>query len=206
MQLTDKMLIKELESKDIILASQSPRRHRLLEELKIPFTVQVSNADETYDDGLYYKEQIPMHLADKKAEAIELKRQDQWIIAADTIVWLDHEAVNKPGDLTEAFNMLQRLSGNVHEVITGVCLRSLLHKEIFYSVTQVFFNHLSEDEIHYYVNNFQPLDKAGAYGIQEWIGYMGVERIEGSYFNVMGLPVEALYSGLKSFASLHRQA
>ncbi len=198
------MLIEELESKEIILASQSPRRHQLLKELGIPFTVQVSNADETYDEALFYKEQIPLHLAEKKAEAIDLKHPNQWIIAADTIVWFDHEAVNKPENLADAAKMLQRLSDNVHEVITGVCLRSNIFKQKFYSVTQVFFNHLTENEINYYINNYQPLDKAGAYGIQEWIGYMGVQRIEGSFFNVMGLPVEKLYSELKSFASLHR--
>ncbi len=187
----------------VILGSQSPRRQKLLEALGIPFEILTNhNQEENYPSGLG-PEEIPVYLARKKAEAIlPLAGDNALVITADTIVWCAGRVVNKPADLAEAREMLSLLSGRKHEVHTGVCLSCCEKTHSFHSRTDVWFSPLSREEIDYYVESCHPLDKAGAYGIQEWIGYIGVERIEGSYYNVMGLPIQQLYHEMKKFLNL----
>ena len=184
----------------IILASQSPRRKLLLEGLDLKFEVIVrKDIPEEFPSGLKMT-QIPVWLARKKSNYYQDLLQDNTLlITADTIVWHNHKLVGKPQDLNDAVKILTMLSGSLHEVVTGVCLRSdkMLHS--FYSHSRVLFRKLTREEIGYYVTNYKPLDKAGAYGIQEWIGYIGIEQIEGSFYNVMGLPVQMLYRELISF-------
>ncbi len=182
-----------------ILASKSPRRQFLLTELGIPFELVSKEVDESFPEQLQ-KEEIPLFLARKKADAFEGELDDKTIvITADTIVWINNHVLNKPADAEEARVMLRELSGNRHEVFTGVCLKSA-NKEIAFSVcTIVYFRELTDGEIDYYISQYKPFDKAGAYGAQEFIGYIGVEKIEGSYFNVMGLPVKELYEELVKF-------
>lgn len=178
----------------VILGSQSPRRQYLLKELGIKFDVKLKKMDEeNYPDHLVQKE-IPLFLANQKAEAFDDEINERTIvITADTIVWLDEEVIHKPKDDKEAYEILRKLSGKVHQVYTGVCIRTLNQKTSFSSKTDVFFKELTDKEIWYYIDKYEPFDKAGAYGIQEWLGYIGVEKIEGSFFNVMGLPVQKLY-------------
>ena len=143
--------------------------------------------------------EIPAYIARAKADAYRASMQaDELIITADTIVWLDGEVMGKPHDEDDARRMLRALSGQTHQVITGVCLTTMLHQKSFATVTDVTFARLSEEEIDYYVEHYRPMDKAGSYGIQEWIGFVGVESISGSYFNVMGLPIQRLYTELKN--------
>lgn len=188
----------QLSTFNIILGSQSPRRKELLAGLDIPFTTKViSGLEETYPDTLQ-GEEIPIYLAEQKADAYTLEDNDL-LITADTIVWLDGHVYGKPADEAEAREMLRSLSGKTHDVITGVCVRTNKKNVSFASTTKVRFAELTDAEIEHYVNKYRPMDKAGAYGIQEWIGYIGVEHIEGSYFNVMGLPIQKLYTVLKEF-------
>jgi len=190
-------LLQNIEKYQIILASQSPRRLELLRGLNIPFEVKLIDVDETYPSQMVGVD-IPMYLAEKKARAYEsLMNENTMIITADTIVWHEGKVLGKPVDSAEAKRMLQKLSGKTHQVITGVCISTLKRKRIFHVITDVRFSKLTESEIDYYVENFKPYDKAGAYGVQEWIGFVGVEHINGSYFNVMGLPVQRLYNELK---------
>ncbi|MBO4431089.1 MAG: septum formation protein Maf [Bacteroidaceae bacterium] len=185
----------------VILASNSPRRKELLEGLGINFEVRtLSNIDESYPDTLK-GEDIPMYISGKKAEAYKQgMADDEMIITADTIVY-DHEQVlGKPKDRGEAMRMLRELSGHAHEVITGVSIVTKEKTTQFASTSKVTFAELTDKEIAYYVDTYKPYDKAGAYGIQEWIGYVAVTRIEGSYFNVMGLPIQRLYTELKQFS------
>ena len=183
---------------NIILGSQSPRRKELLAGLDLQFTTKViPGLEETYPDTLK-GEEIPVYLAEQKADAYTLADNDL-LITADTIVWLNGKVYGKPTDEEEAKNMLRALSGKTHEVITGVCLRTNQKNLSFASTTKVTFAQLTEDEIEYYIRKYRPMDKAGSYGVQEWIGYIGVEHIEGSYFNVMGLPIQRLYTALKQF-------
>ncbi|PKP09770.1 MAG: septum formation protein Maf [Bacteroidetes bacterium HGW-Bacteroidetes-4] len=183
----------------IILASQSPRRQQLLKELGLNFTIEVREVDEVYPMHLQHEE-IPVYLAQLKAKAFENNISgNQLVITADTIVWLNNRVLGKPSGFDEAFNMLRALSGNTHTVYTGVCLKSIAKETTFWAKTDVHFKTLSDEEITFYLNTHKPYDKAGAYGIQEWIGYIGIEHIEGSYFNVMGLPVQKLYEQLKRF-------
>ncbi|KPK79447.1 MAG: septum formation inhibitor Maf [Bacteroides sp. SM23_62_1] len=182
----------------VILASQSPRRQYLLKELGLDFEVLPDHEiDEKFPEELS-KEEIPVYLAKKKADSvmpvIPLKTL---LITADTIVWFKGKVISKPANHTEAVSMLHELSGSMHEVITGVCISLTGGRHTFYCSTLVWFAELSDKEINKYVTEYRPYDKAGAYGIQEWIGYIGIERIEGSYFNVMGLPVQKLYQELK---------
>ena len=193
------MFLHNLEQYEIILASKSPRRQQLLSDLGLKFTVQSMDVKEDFPDGLGMTE-IPVFLAELKANAFLPQMKDnQLVITADTIVWLDGKVMGKPKDYSDGFKMLSDLSGKKHEVVTGVCLLSKTKKIVFYTISDVWFKNLSEDEIHYYLENYKPYDKAGAYGIQEWIGYVGVNRIEGSFFNVMGLPIQDLYEHLKNF-------
>ena len=185
---------------EIILASASPRRRFLLGELGLKFEcLDNHDIEESYPDQLQ-AEAIPLFLAKLKARSYaSFVKEKTILITADTIVWLNHEVIGKPRDKEDAKDMLHKLSGKMHFVYTGVCLNSLLKEASFTAESKVFFRNLSAEEIDYYVDRFNPVDKAGAYGIQEWIGYIGVERIEGSYFNVMGLPVQKLYSVLVKF-------
>lgn len=185
-----------------ILASQSPRRHFLLTETGLDFKVMVKSTDESYPEGLVC-EQIALYVSKVKAEVFDFDQlpENALLITADTIVWLEGECIGKPLDEEDARLMLTRLSGKRHTVATGVCFRTRDRFHSFHVNTDVCFRHLEPEEIGYYVDKYKPLDKAGAYGIQEWIGYIGVERIEGSYFNVMGLPVQRLYCELKQFIS-----
>ena len=200
------MLLENLKNYKIILASHSPRRQYLLKELGIDFEIKIKDNGEikfkeTYPKTLK-KEQIALYNAELKAKAFENEIPDNTIlITADTIVCLGNEVLNKPDDYDDAVKMLSKLSGKKHQVITGVCIKSTIkNKSIsFYDTTNVYFKELTEKEITYYVDKFKPYDKAGAYGIQEWIGYIGIEKIEGSYFNVMGLPVQRLYEELKKY-------
>lgn len=154
---------------------------------------------EIFPEGLGMTE-VPVYLAELKAEALHPFLENyQLIITADTIVWLDGEVLNKPADYADGFRMLRNLSGKKHQVVTGVCLLSPEKKVSFYASTDVWFKELSDEEIHHYLEHYKPYDKAGAYGIQEWIGYIGIYHIEGSFFNVMGLPVQSLYEHLKAF-------
>ncbi|MGL5785708.1 MAG: Maf-like protein [Bacteroidales bacterium] len=189
-----------LNDKYILLASNSPRRKELLAGLNVKFeVVTLPDIDESYPDHLK-GEEIALYIARKKAAAYKSMLNDsQIILTADTIVCLENEVFGKPVDAADATNMLRRLSGKTHQVITGVTLANKDKEVAFTSVTDVTFDILTEDEIQYYITNFKPFDKAGAYGIQEWIGFIGVKSINGSYFNVMGLPVQKLYQHLKEF-------
>jgi septum formation protein len=183
--------------KKIILSSNSPRRKELLAGLGIPFEVKVmSGIDESYPEGLSVEE-IPQYIAEQKAAAYQIA-DDEIIITADTVVVLNNEILGKPSDEEEAKKMLHALSGKTHLVITGVSLKSKEKQRTFSVVSEVTFKSLSNQEIDYYVNHYHPLDKAGAYGIQEWIGYIAVTSLNGSYFNVMGLPVQRIYEELTS--------
>ena len=183
-------------SRPILLASNSPRRKELLAGLGISFEVRVKEVPEDFPDHLR-REQVAEFLAAHKADAYTDDLQDEVLITADTIVCLGDRILNKPADAAEAYEMLRSLSGTHHEVITGVCIRTKDAKTIFHDVTKVYFKQLSDEEIRYYIEHYRPFDKAGAYGIQEWIGKIGIEKIEGSYFNVVGLPVQKLYTYLK---------
>ncbi|MEI6679605.1 MAG: Maf-like protein [Mariniphaga sp.] len=188
-----------LTDKKIILASKSPRRRELLAGLNIPFEVIIHEIDEVFPDGLSMEE-IPVYLAKLKAEPFEEElRNDTLVITADTIVWIDGTVLGKPNDYEHAAVMLRQLSGKKHVVVTGVCLTTKEKQVAFSATTDVYFKDLSDSEIDYYLTNYQPYDKAGSYGVQEWIGYIAIERIEGSYFNVMGLPVQRLYEELLKF-------
>ncbi|WP_224999222.1 Maf family nucleotide pyrophosphatase [Cesiribacter sp. SM1] len=180
----------------IILASNSPRRQELLRSAGISFSVKVKETDEVFPAAMPAGE-VARFLAEKKADAFVDELEDALLITADTTVVLGEEVLNKPADAKEAVSMLKRLSGTSHKVITGVCLLQRKKKVIFDDITVVYFRQLDEEEIDYYVSNYKPFDKAGSYGIQEWIGMVGIEKIEGSYYNVMGLPVEKLYKHLK---------
>lgn len=181
--------------KKIILSSNSPRRKELLAGLDIPFEVKVlSGIDESYPEGLGVEE-IPQYIAMEKAAAYDIA-EDEIVITADTVVVLGDAILGKPVDESDAKNMLRALSGNTHRVVTGVCITSADKQRKFSVVSEVTFKVLSDTEIDYYVNRYRPFDKAGAYGIQEWIGYVGVTSLKGSYFNVMGLPVQRIYEEL----------
>ncbi|MDO9187914.1 MAG: Maf family nucleotide pyrophosphatase [Bacteroidia bacterium] len=191
--------MKDLKKHNLILASKSPRRQYLMKELGLDFEVHTKEVDESFPENLKAQE-IPLYLCQKKADAFDEELTDNTIvITADTIVWINNQVLNKPENFDDAVRMLKLLSGKKHEVYTGVCLRSKLKTKTFYALTSVYFKELSQEEIEYYINNFNPYDKAGAYGAQEWIGYIAVEKIEGSYFNVMGLPVRELYEELLKF-------
>lgn len=192
-------MLDNLKGYKIILASKSPRRKQLLEGLNLPFEVIVREVDEVFPENMPMEE-IPVYLARLKAEPFLEAREDKvLVITADTIVWIDGQVLGKPADHQHAFEMLRKLSGRTHVVVTGVCLTSAEKQVTFSSVTEVHFKELSDEEIEYYLDLYRPYDKAGAYGVQEWIGYIAIDRIEGSYFNVMGLPVGRLYEELKRF-------
>lgn len=185
---------------ELILGSASPRRKQLLEGLGLEFTVQAIDANESEWPVNLKAEEVPLFLAELKSKAYpgELK-ENQVLITSDTIVWCENQVLNKPLDFEDGKRMLAQLSGKMHEVFTAVCLRSSKKQKLFYERTAVYFKVLSEAEIEYYLNHYKPYDKAGAYGAQDWIGYVGIEKIEGSFYNVMGLPVLKLYESLREF-------
>lgn len=182
----------------LILASNSPRRRELLGGLGLDFEVRVlPGIDESYPPELEGGD-IPLYISKEKANAyVGQLTDDELLITADTIVWLNGEVLEKPKDEADAYRMLRELSGQTHQVFTGVCLTTRAKQVAFSCRSDVTFCALTDEEIHYYIDHYHPLDKAGAYGVQEWIGYVGVERIEGSFFNVVGLPVQRLYQTLK---------
>lgn len=192
-------MLDNLKKYNIILASKSPRRKQLLEELGIQFEIQIKEVDEIFPETMPVSK-IPEYLAQLKMQAFENKLgKNDLVITSDTIVCINNEVLGKPINYEHAYKMLTKLSGKAHKVISGVCVLSKNKKVSFTSTTKVYFKKLSETEIDYYISNYKPYDKAGAYGIQEWIGHVAIERIEGSYFNVMGLPVQRLYEELGKF-------
>jgi septum formation protein len=193
------MLKETLQHKNIILASGSPRRQHFFKDMGIPFSIQLNEIEEVYPNHLKAQE-ITNYLAALKAEAFEGKLQENDIlVTSDTIVWLDGKALGKPKDRIDAIAMLQKLSNQTHEVITSVCLKSIAKIEVFHCITQVTFAELSNEAIHYYLDQYQPFDKAGSYGIQDWIGLIGISKIEGSYTNVVGLPTEMLFKKIMNY-------
>jgi len=193
------MLKKLSEKYNIILGSASPRRKELLSDIGLKFSIQTTEKEETFSHSLE-GEEIAKFLSKQKSEFLsENLQENDLLITADTIVYFKNELLNKPKNKEEAFNTLYKLSKNTHKVITGVCLKSK-QKEIIFSVTtRVTFKELSEEEIYHYINQYNPYDKAGAYGIQDWIGKIGINKINGSYTNAVGLPISELYQYLKLF-------
>lgn len=196
----EKGMLENLSKYKIILGSNSPRRKELLSGLDIKFNVKViPGLEENYPETLDPQE-IPVFLSKQKAEAYLSSLDDTMLlITADTIVWNGNAVIGKPKNRAEAIQMLRSLSGHEHHVVTGVCLTTTKKQLTFSVISSVRFASLNDDEIIYYVDKYKPFDKAGAYGIQEWIGYVGVESISGSFYNVMGLPVQRLYQELKTF-------
>ena len=194
------MLKDKLNKINIILASGSPRRQQFFKEMDLHYTIRLKEIEEIYPEHLQ-AEEITNFLAELKASAFEneLKENDV-LVTSDTIVWLNGKALGKPKDYDDAFQMLQQLANQTHEVITSVCLKSIDKTEVFHCVTKVTFANLSDEAIKYYLDNYQPFDKAGSYGIQDWIGLVGISKIEGSYTNVVGLPTKMLFQKLMNYA------
>lgn len=191
-------MLDNLKKYRIILASNSPRRKELLSGLGIEYTIRIlPDVDESYPASLT-RGDIPEHIARKKADAYRHSLEpDELLITADTIVWQDSQVLGKPAGRAEAEAMLRTLSGKEHQVFTGVCLTTTAWQKSFVAVSDVWFDNLTDEEIEYYVERYLPMDKAGAYGVQEWIGYVAVKSISGSFYNIMGLPVQRLYGELK---------
>jgi septum formation protein len=193
-------ILQKINQHRIILGSRSPRRQNLLKELGIQFEVIIGDdLHENYPPDLI-KEEIPVFLAKQKSnQYLKYLDSNTILITADTIVWIDNEILGKPADHEDAVKILNRLSGRAHQVLTGVCIKSGYKERVFCVSSDVYFRKLDQEEIQYYISSYKPFDKAGAYGIQEWIGYIGIDKIEGSYFNVMGLPTQRLYMELIRF-------
>jgi len=192
------MFLEKLKNYKLILASSSPRRQQFLNDLNLNYEVRLKEIEEIYPK--YFKaSQITDFLAELKSKPFELS-ENEILISSDTIVWLDQEVLGKPKNKEEAFTILKKLSGKTHQVITSVCLKSIKKMNVFNATTKVTFSDLTDDMIYFYLKHYQPFDKAGAYGIQEWIGLVGIEKIEGSYTNVVGLPTEMFCKELISFA------
>ncbi|MBL7910507.1 MAG: septum formation protein Maf [Bacteroidia bacterium] len=184
----------------LILGSASPRRQDLLKSLGFEFLNKPIKADESLWPKELKAQEIPIFLAELKADAYEEPlKEDELLITADTVVWCDGKVFNKPENFAEGKKMLETLSGKMHEVFTAVCLKSANKQTTFYDVSKVYFKKLKTEEIEYYLTNFSPYDKAGGYGVQDWIGYIGIDKIDGSFYNVMGLPVKELYEELIKF-------
>lgn len=192
-------LAEKLKDRNLIIASGSPRRQQFIKDLGLNFEIRLKPIVETYPDSLGSVE-IAKYLAKLKAAVFldELNPEDI-LITGDTIVWHENRVLNKPKNKEEAFHMLKSLSGKSHKVISSTCLTSTEKSIILHDTTKVYFKKLNDQEINYYIEHFKPFDKAGAYGIQEWIGKIGIEKIEGSFYNVMGMPVAKVYEALKSF-------
>ena len=193
------LLTEKLKDTNIILASQSPRRKELLAGLGLQFSTISLDIDETFDRNEFKKEQITEYLSAKKAQAYTDIQANDLIITSDTTVWVDDESLEKAENREEAYEMIRKLSGKTHSVYTSVTIRSTEKEVTFSDETQVTFANLTDEEIYFYIDNYKPFDKAGAYGVQEWIGYIGVDNMNGSYFNVMGLPTHKLYKELIKF-------
>ncbi|HRG59708.1 MAG TPA: Maf family nucleotide pyrophosphatase [Bacteroidia bacterium] len=192
-------MLPNLSIHNLVLGSASPRRQALLKDAGFDFELITADIEENFSDDLKAHE-IPLFLSKLKANHLIKNLPDNKIlITADTIVWYDNKALNKPVDFSDAVRMLKELSGQKHEVFTGVCITSHQKQVSFFVRTVVTFKSLSDEEIEFYVSNYKPFDKAGAYGAQDWIGLVAVEKIDGSYFNVMGLPVKELFEHLKAF-------
>lgn len=194
------MLNDQLQSVHLILASGSPRRQQFFKELGLDFEIRLKAIEEVYPLHLQAAE-ITDYLAELKADAFsgELQTNDL-LVTSDTIVWHQNQCLGKPKDYSDAFQMLQKLSDATHQVITSVCLKTVDRSETFHAITHVTFKPLTDDEIRYYLDHYQPFDKAGSYAIQEWIGYIGITKIEGSYTNVVGMPMQLVYDKLLTFA------
>lgn len=193
------MLREKLQHKKIILASGSPRRQQFFKELDIDFEIRLKEVEEIYPEHLKASA-ITNFLAELKANAFTEIADNEIIITSDTIVWHENKALGKPKDYNDAFNMLQSMCGKTHQVITSVCFKTSNSIDTFYEVTKVSFKNLSNEALHYYLETYKPFDKAGAYGIQEWIGLVGIDKIEGSYANVVGMPIDKVYDKLLFFS------
>ena len=193
------LLQDKLKDKQLILASQSPRRRELLAGLGLEFSTLSLNIDESFDREIYKANQITEYLSAKKANAYSDLKLNEIIITSDTTVWANNESLEKPENREDAYRMIKALSNNTHSVYTSVTIKSVDKEVTFTAETKVTFAELTDEDIYFYIDQYKPFDKAGAYGIQEWIGYIGVEKIDGSYFNVMGLPVHQLYKELQKF-------
>lgn len=189
--------MKGIENYNIILASGSPRRQQFLKELDIPFEVKLKDIDEKFSEDLY-KAEIPEFLAKVKAEAYNDLKNNDILVTGDTIVWHNNKALNKPADEKEAFEMISSLQDSWHQVISAFCIRKGDEYIVKSDTTEVFLDNLSDQDIWYYIKTYKPYDKAGAYGIQEWIGQVGISKIRGSYFTVMGFPTHLFYKTLKN--------
>lgn len=195
------MLKEKLKGYKIILASGSPRRQQFFKDLDLDFEIKLKDVEEIYPDTLQGVE-ITNFLAELKANSFNNEiLSNEIIVTSDTIVWFENKALGKPKDAKDAFQMLQSMAGKTHEVITSVCFKTTSKSDLLHTVTKVTFNPISDEEIQYYIQNYQPFDKAGAYGIQEWIGLMAISKIEGSYTNVVGLPTDLVYDYLSNFNS-----
>ena len=192
------MLHEKFKNKNILLGSQSPRRLELLKGLGLEFSVVKIESDETYPHDLV-REEITEHISKNKAEAYINLQSNEILITADTLVWLDNLVLGKPVDEEDAFQMIERMAGKTHEVFTSVTLKSTKKNITFSETTQVHLDEFTHEEIRYYIQNFKPFDKAGAYGIQDWLGYAKISNINGCYYNVMGLPLRKLYRELIEF-------
>lgn len=193
------MLKEKLNKINIILASGSPRRQQFFKEMDLHYFIRLKEIEEIYPEHLK-AEEITNFLAKLKASAFENElEENDVLVTSDTIVWLNGKALGKPKDYDDAFKMLQQLANQTHEVITSVCLKSIVKTDVFHCVTKVTFANLSDEAIRYYLDNYQPFDKAGSYGIQDWIGLIGISKIEGSYTNVVGLPTEMLFQKLMNY-------
>jgi septum formation protein len=192
------MLKDKLKNYKVILASGSPRRQQFFKDLDLDFEIRLKEIEEVYPDNLQGVE-ITNYLAELKAKVFDGEiAENEILITSDTIVWLNNRALGKPKDYTDAFIILKSLSNTTHEVITSVCFKTKWKTETLFDVTKVTFNTLSDNAIHYYLENYKPFDKAGAYGIQDWIGLIGISKIEGSYTNVVGLPTNLVYHYLNT--------
>jgi septum formation protein len=186
-----------MSQKKIILASKSPRRQELIKGLELPYEVRTYEVDESFPDTIYAQD-IPVYLAHKKALAFpDIISDNEVLLTADTIVWVNNHVLNKPESEQEAFDMLSEICGTHHTVFTGVCLRTSTQLVSFYESSEVYIKKLTDEEIWFYIKNYKPFDKAGSYGIQDWFGYVAVQKIDGCFYNVMGLPVSMLYDELK---------
>ena len=194
------MLKEKLEKYKLILASGSPRRQQFFKDLDLDFEIRLKEIEEIFSPELK-AEEITNYLAELKASAFEGDlKPNEILITSDTIVWHNNKPLGKPKDHQDAFNILKSLSNATHEVITSVCFKTSTSSNLIYETTKVTFNTLSDEAILYYLENYKPYDKAGAYGIQEWIGFVGVSKIEGSYANVMGMPTDKVYDYLNKLA------
>lgn len=192
------LLHEKLNNKKILLASQSPRRQELLKGLELDFEIIKIDADESFPDNLT-REKITEHISRNKSEAFRNLTENEILITADTLVWLNGSVLGKPKDYEEGFRMIQSMAGKTHEVFTSVTLKSKEKSVTFSETTEVSFDEFTNEEIGFYLRNFRPYDKAGAYGIQDWLGYAKISKINGCYYNVMGLPLRKLYNELLEF-------